>query len=173
VATKLKTKKEISSIFRTVNTFINFFYCEISLLIGSSSNYAGDGPKTRINSLDLNGIKIVKSSLRYYITEINKYILDSIFPNNNINIGDEVIQLNYVYCEHIGNVTKYTETNEIRHIQLRSKICGQQFDVVINQNGLPNTSIETHATTHSVSTSSSEVSKRRRINCKTVILIEQ
>ena len=83
-----------------------FRYCDISLLIGSSSNYAGDGPINRTNSLQLNGFKIVKIMPRFHISEINAELLSIKFPNNIINIGDEVVKLNNMYCEHIGNITK-------------------------------------------------------------------
>ena len=96
----------------------------ISLLIGCSSNYAGDGPVTRTDSLQLNGFKIARIMLRYHISEINTELLSYIFSNNNINIGDEVIQLNNLYCEHIGNVTKYIESTIIHNIQIRSSING-------------------------------------------------
>jgi len=96
-----------------------FCYRDISLLIGSTANYAGDGPVTRTNSLEVNGFIITRINLRFYVTEINRNVLDTIFPVSSICIGDEVMKLNDIYCEHIRNVTKYLETSQIRCITLK------------------------------------------------------
>jgi len=115
---------------------IKMFYQEISLLIGSSSNFAGDGPKTRVNSLELNGVKIVKTLLKYYVAEVRIAIFRKLFPHDSIQVGDEVIQLNNTYCEHIGNVSKYSETNNIYHIQIRNKTTGLLHNLNGNQANL-------------------------------------
>ena len=60
--------------------------------------------------------------LRYHISEINVELLNYLFSNNNINIGDEVVQLNNLYC-----VTKYIESTIIHNIQIRSSITGSIY----------------------------------------------
>jgi len=138
-----------------------FPYSDISLLIGSSSNYAGDGPKVRINSLELNGFKVEKSIFRYFVKEKNNYVLTSKFPGNSINIGDEIIQLNNLYCEHIGNVFKYIETTDIQHIQIKCKTTEQQYEILSNERERHNddTSIQP-------AENSTNFAKRRRITRK-------
>jgi len=85
-------------------SFYCFCYTEITLLIGSVANYAGDGPRTRISSLELNGIEISKFAQRFYVNQINVTVLRNKFPNDAINIGDEVVKINDSYCEHIRNI---------------------------------------------------------------------
>ena len=119
-------RKNVVAICLSFHYFIHFLlrFLDISLLIGCSSNNAGDGPVTRRDSLQLNGFKIARIMLRYHISEINVELLSYIFSYNNINIGDEVVQLNILYCEHIGNGTKYIESTIIHNIQIRSSITG-------------------------------------------------
>jgi len=116
------TKKEIYMKWNNMRiSFIyEVFYIDISLLIGSTSNYAGDGPTERVNSLDFNGFKVSKNGFRYYITHINETVLQTRFPHNNIHVGDEAIQLNGMYCQHIQNVAKYIETTDVNCISLKS-----------------------------------------------------
>jgi len=98
------------------------YHVDISLLVGSTANYAGDGPTVRSDSMLLNGLKIQKISMRYFVADINVYVLRAIFPNNNVKLGDEVISLNDIYCEHIRNVTKFIETTQISKICLKSAL---------------------------------------------------
>ena len=77
-----------------ISRFRDYFKYEISLLIGSTANVAGDGPQIRANSLHLNGFKICRMEFRYYISEIKEDILNERFRNNHIQVGDEVIKVN-------------------------------------------------------------------------------
>ena len=108
-------------------SFRYYFTCDISLLIGSKANVAGDGPKVRINSLELNGFKIRCVKFRYYISEINEVVLREHFADNHIQIGDEVIKVNNEYCEHLRNVTKYIETTSVHCIHLRHVRTGEYY----------------------------------------------
>ena len=110
---------------------------DISLLIGSCANYAGDGPTKRINSLQLNGFKILKTGSRFYIDEINDAVLLTKYNTNAIHVGDEVIKLNDVYCEHIGNVRKYIETTQITKIYLRNKVSGICYTQSMQDDRIP------------------------------------
>jgi len=90
----------------------------------------------RFNSFDVNGIKILKttsnSARRFFIGEVNETTLEKRIPNNSIDVGDEVIQINNSYCEHIGNVSKYIETTHIKTIQLKKR--SQPKRPIINGN---------------------------------------
>ena len=139
----------------------------ISLLIGCSSNYAGDGPVTRTDSLQLNGFKIARIMLRYHISEINTELLSYIFSNNNINIGDEVIQLNNLYCEHIGNVTKYIESTIIHNIQIRSSINGCIY-VLTSMDRVQMYNRDEIMQPSAVAINSTPRRKRKSMNCKCI-----
>ena len=106
---------------------IKFFYHAISLLIGSSSNYAGDGPTRRYNCLRLNGFYVEKRQGRFYVDEMFDDVLWNKFHAYAIKVGDEVIQLNNIYCEHLGTVAKYMGNYRIKSIQLRSKESGNCY----------------------------------------------
>jgi len=108
-------------------------FIEISLLIGSTANYAGDGPTRKDNCLSLNGIYIIKRSTRYHIEDINQDVLRRKFANCSININDEVIKVNQFYCEHLGNVAKYIERTPVRYLQLRNVITGQTYSEQANE----------------------------------------
>jgi len=82
---------------------------------------ADAGVTKRFNSLNVNGIKILKSASRFYVSEINEAILTEKMPTEDIVVGDEVIQINNLFCEHIRNVSKYIETNHISSIQLKKR----------------------------------------------------
>ena len=45
---------------------------------------------SKLNSLLLNGIRISKIDSKYYVSEVNQEILSRKFPNNSIQVGDEV-----------------------------------------------------------------------------------
>lgn len=85
------------------------------------TNAEADAGLKRFNSLNVNGIKILKVASRFYVSEINEAILTKKIPTENIAVGDEVIQINNLYCEHIRNVCKYIETTHISSIQLKKK----------------------------------------------------
>ena len=140
---------------------------DISLLIGCSSNYAGDGPVTRTDSLQLNGFKIARIMLKYHISEINAELLRYIFSNNNINIGDEVVQLNNLYCEHIGNVTKYIESTIIHNIQIRSSINGCIY-VLTSRDRVQMSNRDEIMQPSAVAMYSTPRRKRKSMNCKCV-----
>jgi len=123
--------------------FINFVcYIEISLSIGSNANYAGDGPTARTNSLELNGFVISKFMHRYYIVQVNATVLRIKFPNNVINIGDEVIKVNDMYCEHVRNIKKLTETEQVRTIILKKGFGENRYTVTINETSIINGTID-------------------------------
>jgi len=107
-------------------------FIEISLLIGSTANYAGDGPTRKYNCLTLNGIHIIKRSSRYHVEDINQDVLREKFANCSININDEVIKVNEYYCEHLGNVAKYIEKTPVRYLQLRNAITGRTYSEQAN-----------------------------------------
>lgn len=97
-----------------------FFVFDISRLIGSAANYAGDGPTKRYG--------IIKVSSRYYVDEIYDNIFRNRFPLSAIKVGDEVIKINQFYCEHLGHLSKYIEKTPITHIiQMISKVTGECF----------------------------------------------
>ena len=56
---------------------------------------------------------------RFFVVEVNEVTLQKKGASNNVEVGDEVIQVNNLYCEHIRNVTKYIETTHISSIKLR------------------------------------------------------
>jgi len=132
--------KHCYNFYFTTGSSKGFVYNEISLLIGSTANFAGDGPR-RVDSLELNGFKIWKNSLRFYITELNENLLRAKFSNNSIQVGDEVLKLNGFYCEHLRNVTKYVETTIIHSMQLRKRITGIYYDVA-QQNTNPDSTTQ-------------------------------
>jgi len=140
--TNCKAGKRQYSYIPLLNTTYSVFYIEISLLIGSSANFAGDGPMTRTNSLELNGLVISKIRLRYYVVQINANVLTMKFPNTVISIGDEVIKINDVYCEHIGNITKLIETKKIRSIMIRKGFGANTFTVTIHDITMVNEPLE-------------------------------
>ena len=78
-------------------------------------------------TLRLNGLHIEKRQGKFYVNEICEEVLSSKFRSSSIEVGDEVIQLNTVYCEHLGAVTNYVEKNRIKNIQLRSKVNGNCY----------------------------------------------
>jgi len=82
--------------------------------------------------LELNGLVISKFRQRYYVVQINSNVLNSKFPNTVINIGDEVVKINDIYCEHIGNITKLIETEKIRSVMLRKGFGENAYTVTIN-----------------------------------------
>ena len=45
---------------------------------------------SKLNSLLLNGIRISKIDSKYYVSEVNQEILSRKFPNNSIQVGDEM-----------------------------------------------------------------------------------
>ena len=111
----------------TIEFFYYYFYYNISLLIGSKANYAGDGPKRIENSFYGNGFKICCMESRYYISEVDENILAWNYPCNDIQIGDEVIKLNDTPCENLQNVQKYIKNNEIQCLNLRSIRTNQYY----------------------------------------------
>ena len=74
----------------------------------------------KYRSLILNGLYIEKRQGKFYVDEIHDEVLRNKFSIYAIKVGDEVIQLNGINCEHMGAVTKYVEKNSIKNIQLRS-----------------------------------------------------
>ena len=52
------------------------------------------------------------------------------FRTHGIKVGDEVIQVNNIYCEHLGAVAKYVESNRIKNIQLKCQDSGNYYVVV-------------------------------------------
>ena len=158
------------------STFVGYIVCvctlpfmhnhhsfkDISLLIGSGANYAGDGPTKRINSLHLNGFKIKKTDSRFYIEEINDAVLFTKYNTNAIHVGDEVIKLNDVYCEHIGNVRKYIETTKITMIYLRNKDSGICYAETMHDESIP----QQISNDESTLCSSSMLRTRSRNNCR-------
>jgi len=117
-------------------------YIEISLSIGSKANYTGDGPTARTNSLELNGFVISKFMHRYYIVQVNANVLRNKFPNNAINIGDEVIKINDMYCEHVRNIKKLIETEQVRTIMLKKGFGENRYTVTINETASINGTID-------------------------------
>jgi len=122
---------------------LEIVYREISRQIGSTANYAGDGPPKRFNSLNINGLKICKVGSRFHVADVNQHVLRSKFTNHIIHIGDEIIKLNEMYSEHLGNVTKYIESTQIQSMQLRNKISGNCYNVVTHQETSANVGIST------------------------------
>jgi len=160
-----KTHKYIYAFTKIPKTFFEnnkeVYTLEISLSIGSTANYAGDGPTTTAQNVDLNGFTVTKIALRYYIVTKNHHILGIKFPNNSIKIGDEVISLNDMYCEHIRNVRKYIEMTHIHSIKLGSITTQQIYTESMHvQGGTENTGQQTLNTTNTTQTTT--VPKRRR-----------
>ena len=81
----------------------------------------------KYRSLILNGLYIEKRQGKFYVDEIHDEVLRNKFSNYAIKVGDEVIQLNGIYCEHMGAVTKYVENNRIKNIQLRNRSDGNSY----------------------------------------------
>jgi hypothetical protein len=100
-------------------------YVDVSLLIGSSANYAGDGPSRQERSRRLNGISALRSHANYHVATIDEDILRAKFPENDIRVGDEIIKINDMYCESFRNVQSYIENNSIRNITLRNILYGE------------------------------------------------
>jgi len=105
----------------------NYAFREISRLIGSGANYAGDGPTRRYGSLNLNGIHITKIASKYYVDEIYGAVFRDRYPRSAIKVGDEVIKINRIYCEHLGHVGKYIEKTPIKLLQMKTKLTGEYF----------------------------------------------
>jgi len=136
---------------------------DISLSIGSTANYAGDGPTTTTQAVDLNGFTVTKIALRYYIVTKNHHILGIKFPNNSIKIGDEVISLNDMYCEHIRNVRKYIERTKIHTIKLRSITTQQIYTETMHvQRGTEDSRQQTTNTTNTSGTTGYTTTPKRR-----------
>jgi len=70
--------------------------------------------------------------------------LNAIFLNNSIRIGDEVMKLNEIYCEHIGNVAKYIETTQLRSISLRNTLTQNCYTEYENHNEILTSSQNSH-----------------------------
>jgi len=134
----------------------------VSLLKGSSANYAGDGPTRRYGCLNLNGIYVVKISSRYYVEEIYHNVIMDRFPSNSIKIGDEVIKVNQFYCEHLGNVSKYIEKTHIRYLELKSKLTGENYYEESHEASTIFENNEELAFQSIVTTNSSNVASRKR-----------
>ena len=111
-----------------------------------SANENSDGPTNRMDSIILNGIEIKKIKSRYYVTAINSTILTKKFPDNSVCVGNEVlyryhvillflififkvIQINGIYCEHFGNVSKYIQTTVIKNMQIKNSNTGLIYNV--------------------------------------------
>jgi hypothetical protein len=52
---------------------------------------------SKLNSLLLNGISISNIDSKYYVSEVNQEILSRKFPNNSIQVGDEVNNILYSF----------------------------------------------------------------------------
>ena len=118
------------------NKFVFSQYFEVSLLVGSQANYAGDGPSRQDRSRRLNGISAIRSNFNYYVATIDENILSAKFPGNDIRIGDEIIKINDMYCESFRNIQSYIENNSVRNITLRNIIYGEYL--VVEQHQLRN-----------------------------------
>jgi len=81
----------------------------------------------RYGCLALNGLYVSKQSFRYFVEEINETVFRNKFRDSPIQIGDEVIKVNNLYCEHLGNVGKYLETTNISSLQMISKVTGEVY----------------------------------------------
>ena len=100
--------------------------------------------------------------LRYHISEINVELLNYLFSNNNINIGDEVVQLNNLYC-----VTKYIESTIIHNIQIRSSITGSIY-ILTSRDRAEMSNRDEIMPPSSVVINSTPRRKRKAMNCKFV-----
>ena len=78
-------------------------------------------------TLKLNGLHIAKKQTKFFIDEIYDDVLRKKFQAYRIKVGDEVIVINNIYCEHLRTVTKYVETNCIKNMRLKCKYSGLYY----------------------------------------------
>ena len=99
----------------------------------TSSVIQNNGKKTRsyrVSSLELNGIQIIKNAMYYYISKIDRNSVQYL-PLHSPRVGDRIIKIDNRYCDEIGNVYKYIETNIVNQWFLKTAF-GEEYIVVRN-----------------------------------------